>query len=162
MAGYCGRSKSINAVIAEQNGLFPAERAAKLLGVSPEAIEAVLSPVEWHHTGPRFAKTYYYNTTIDDDTMTKLREFSPAKIEENLYYADVKWQGWKGKRRRRKAIEFSCKNILVIERGNFYTFHTPAGIIRKAITSPGTIVKKINSESTAYTNLHNDSPPPFI
>lgn len=81
MRGYCG-SKSINAVIAEQKGIYPATRAAKKLGVSVEAVEAILSPVEWHHTGPKFDRTDYYDTAIDEETKAMLNAYQPVKTDE--------------------------------------------------------------------------------
>jgi len=46
MAGYCGYSKSNNAMDAEQNGCYPASMAAKKLGVLTVAIKAILAPSE--------------------------------------------------------------------------------------------------------------------
>ena len=63
MAGYCGYSKSNNAIEAERNNKFPASRLAKLLGVKTKALRAVLAPCEYHHTSKFFNATNYYDGT---------------------------------------------------------------------------------------------------
>ena len=49
MAGYQNYSKSNNAIEAEQNGLYPRTVLAARIGVSAQAIRAILTPCEWHH-----------------------------------------------------------------------------------------------------------------
>ena len=60
MGGYFGKSKSNNALAAEQNKKYPAYKAAKLLKVTTKCIYEILSPCEWHHTSPCFNETNYY------------------------------------------------------------------------------------------------------
>ena len=60
MAGYCGYSKSNNAIDAEQEDKFNATQLAEKLGCSSAAIKQFLTPHEWHHTSCRYNETDYY------------------------------------------------------------------------------------------------------
>jgi hypothetical protein len=64
MAGYCGFSKSNNAVRAENDGLVVASKLAKLLGggVTAAIVKAAVHANEWHHTSKFFNCVNYYQT----------------------------------------------------------------------------------------------------
>lgn len=165
MAGYNGFSKSNNAVTAEQEYKFPASVTARKLGVSTKAIQEFLCPCEWHHTSNYYNKTDYYDIEVylalknsediahycyDEqekqeyiETWEKLRSFKPEKPTENIYKAKVKYLEWSGSRRYPKATEYKFENIEVTEKGQFYTFKTPHGNVRKKIGSNGTEVTRI-------------------
>lgn len=143
MAGYSGYSKSINALEAEDDGLFPASICAKKLGVSTAAIKEILRPSEWHHTSGWFNKTDYYD--ISDLSEEKLAALKAYKADNSVYeyQADVEWIEWSGSRRHPKANKFKAENIKVTEKGCFYTFHLPDRDVRKKIDSNGTRVNRI-------------------
>ena len=143
MAGYSGFSKSNNALDAEDEGLMTATAAAKALGVSAAAIKEILYPSEWHHTSGWYNRTNYYN--ISDLSEEKLSALKAYKADNSVYeyQADVEWIEWSGSRRHPKANKFSAENILVTEKGCFYTFHLPNRTVRKKIDSNGTRVNRI-------------------
>jgi len=58
--GYINYSRSENAKDAEERGMLPASRAAKLLGVKSTEISAYAAN-EWHHTGSKYRRTDYYD-----------------------------------------------------------------------------------------------------
>lgn len=154
MTGYSGFSKSNNALDAEADGLMTATVAAKTLGVSAAAIKEILSPCEWHHTSSWFNRTNYYN--ISDLSEEKLSALKAYKADNSVYeyQADVEWIEWSGSRRHPKANKFSAENILVTEKGCFYTFHLPGRDVRKKIDSNGTRVNRIwkKENSNAQTD----------
>jgi len=68
--GYSGSSKSLRAVVAENNGRLPLSRAipvvAKLAGVTRKVARAALEFTwdgEWHHTSKYANKVDYYSVT---------------------------------------------------------------------------------------------------
>ncbi len=164
MAGYHGYSKSNNALIAEEELKFPASVAARKLGVSIGAIKTILSPCEWHHTSGYFNRTDYYFigallalksgrdvSSFDEEeeeiraTWEKLQAFKPVKATEKKYRANVRYLEWGGTRRRPKATERVFDDIIVVEKGQFYTFLTPSGGVRKKVGSNGTQVEEVES-----------------
>lgn len=167
MAGYHGFSKSNNAIMAEAEFKFPASVAAKKLGVLTEAIKTLLEPCEWHHTSSYYNRTDYYDIEavlalkagrdisdlcFDDEeeaetraTWEKLQAFKPEKATEKTYRANVRYLEWSGSRKHPKAIEHRFDNIIVVEKGKFYTFMTPCGEARKKIGSNGTEVKRLEN-----------------
>ncbi|MFA5387838.1 MAG: hypothetical protein WC322_05670 [Candidatus Paceibacterota bacterium] len=143
MSGYAGFSKSNNAVDAEEAGLLTLTATAKQLKVSTEAVRSILSPSEWHHSSKYYNKVDYYDLDeIDAETLAALKAYKPAAKVSREYRADVKWIEWTGTRNHPRAIEHTAENILVTEKGQFYTFHTEAGDVRKKIDSSGTSVAK--------------------
>ena len=169
--GYNGYSKSNNAVSAEENDRYPATVAAKLLGVKPEAIRLYLPSTEWHHTGSWYNKTDYYDIAdllqymdggkeqlekegyskpdINDieETYKKLKAYKKPKADEKVYRANVSYIEWSGTRARAKANKKLLENVIVHEKGSFYTIELPSGeTLRKKIGSNGTFVERIKTD----------------
>lgn len=149
MAGYCGFSKSNNAVAAEFEGKYSATEAARLLGVSAAAIKAILRPCEWHHTGSHYRKTDYYDISeiLDEseegqEILKDLKAYKADKIETQSYIADVKFLTWEGSRAHPKAIEHAGERVKVEQRGKKLTIHLPDGVYVKMEGSNGTIVRR--------------------
>jgi hypothetical protein len=142
MAGYCGYSKSNNAIQAEHLGRFPASVLAKKLSISTEAIKALMQPCEWHHTSSRYNRTDYYDLEEAQEMLVELKAYKKPNAAPVNYTANVKYLEWSGSRKYPKATEYRFDNIKVTEKGQFYTFHTPHGDVRKKIGSNGTEVTK--------------------
>lgn len=161
--GYIGQSMSVNMAEAQAQNRLPATSAGKALGVSPQAIREVLTSDEWHHTGSYYNQTPVYdiNAYLDLKNGKELStdEYTPEEIleiksnwekiksykqpakEVKQYYGNVKWIEWEGTKQRPKAVEHSENNILIEEKGSFYTFHLPDGTtVKKKIGSNGTSV----------------------
>lgn len=180
--GYHGYSKSNNAVAAEKEGRFPASVAAKKLGVKTGAIKLHLDTNEWHHTSNRYNKTMYYDIAdlllykeggrealeakgydaedIDtvENTYNDMKAYKEPKADEQVYRADVEYVEWGGTRSHPKANVQNHKNIVVREKGSFYTFTLPNGTtVRKKIGSNGTsVTKRATAEEVAQYQEHLD------
>ena len=166
--GYHGWSKSNNAVSAEDEGRFPATVAAKKLGVKAGAIKLYIPTGEWHHTSNHYNKTYYYDiadlllykeggrdalaeegydeTEIDriENLYNDMKAYKEPKADEQVYRADITYVEWGGTRKHPKADEQKYENVIVRQKGSFYTFTLPNGTkVRKKIGSNGTKVKRI-------------------
>ena len=156
MAGYSGYSKSNNAVKAEEEGKYPATVAAKMLGVSAEAIQAILTPCEWHHTSSWYNVTYYYDVDgLDEATISQLQSYKPQKDAGVYFFANgyyLEWSG--GSRKSAKAKEFSFSNCLVFQKGTFYTIYTPDGEVKKKVGSNGTYVFPVESDIVAFAKVN--------
>lgn len=70
MAGYDGYSRSNNAIIAEEEGKYPASKFASIVkkhkkykGCTASDVSAVLLIDEWHHTSCRYNRTNFYTLT---------------------------------------------------------------------------------------------------
>lgn len=151
MAGYCGYSKSNNAIYAEENLVFPASILSKKLKVTTEAIKSLLSPCEWHHTSSWYNSVDYYDGSLliplshneipdfcDEDDLFEAAEIllnlrsyrSPKKtgwIDEDC---TVEWIEWSGSRRRPKAIEHREEHCKVEFNGrSTHKITTPSGYI---------------------------------
>lgn len=150
MAGYCGYSKSNNAVWAEENNCFPASVLARKLKVTTEAVKACMEHAEWHHTSSWFNQTYYYDGSLliplarnimpedffdeDDlfeaaDLLLKMRSYKSVRIaswiDDDCY---VRWIEWSGSRRRPKATEYEQDHCRVEFNGkSTYKIATPSG-----------------------------------
>jgi hypothetical protein len=85
MAGYYGYSKSNNAVLAEEEGRFPASIIANKLrqisrefcGITAQDIKNTVDACEWHHTSKFYNKVYYYDLEeilTDEDMKSKIVE----------------------------------------------------------------------------------------
>lgn len=123
MAGYFEFSKSNNAVSAEEDGRFPASQLAKRLGVTTQAIKAVLEPCEWHHTSKLYNKTDYYDSEEAIERLDELKSFKPVKRSEIVFEnCTVQFVEWSGTLRRPKATEHSLKGVTVVRKGDFFTF----------------------------------------
>lgn len=129
MAGYCGFSKSNNAIDAERGGKMTATQLGRAIGCSSRAIKALLSTGEWHHTSGWYNKTPYYwqpallaavgnqhglaaleEGEIDEDDVTaalellsRLRSYGKAVSGGAWHGCTVRWLEWSGSRRRPKA-----------------------------------------------------------
>ena len=143
---------------------FPATTAAKKLGIHPKAIQTYLLPCEWHPTGYNNKMTEYYDIDIflklykgEDichlglseervkdlkDIWTKLHNYKPEKTTEKIYLAEVNYLIFSGPKDNLKVTPYHYSEIEVIEKGQFYTFRTPDGDIRKKIGSRGTVVRQ--------------------
>ena len=152
MSGYHGFSKSNNAILAEENGEFPATIAAKKLGVSAAALKFYLTPCAWHHTGKMYRCTNYYDISrfldvdLDDDDRELLAKMKSYKVEKatETFRANVKFLTWEGTRNHPKAIEHSAENVEVEKRGKKYIIKMPDGIYNKMEGSNGTFIYKLN------------------
>lgn len=103
MSGYCGYSKSNNAVTAEHNGKYPLSRWTKELVLSElkkqcidddfiNAIkkctmsfikEKLLKSYEWHHTSSYYNETCYYELELNYSTVDELlNDFNTFKSEQ--------------------------------------------------------------------------------
>jgi len=67
-----GAGKSVRAVAAEAEGLFPATRMSTYLrkrfprrfrGLTVSDIKAIVPPSEWHHVGKKYNRVDYYSLT---------------------------------------------------------------------------------------------------
>lgn len=99
MAGYCGYSKSNNAVEAEENGIFPLSHVGKHiqyliiknLGFKPtlkdcKALAEVYGTSEWHHSSKFYNRVDYYDSqAIFDD----LVETFTKEVEYNTKLCDI-------------------------------------------------------------------------
>lgn len=106
MAGYCGYSKSNNAICAEQSNKFPLSKwtKAKIIEVlhenqiNSDFINAIskcsfdflktriLKCYEWHHTGSYFNCTDYYEVDLIDydepkQILTEYAQFKQEKVQ---------------------------------------------------------------------------------
>lgn len=158
--GYVGYSKSVNAVEAEAENRMPATYASKKLGVKTEAIKEFLDTSEWHHYGKMFNKVNVYDINpyllikegneaklkeegyskeeIQEfkETFEKMKSYKKPKDVEKKYKANIEWIEWVNKKPKKHSLE----NVDVIEKGQFYTFKTKDGDVRKKIGSNGTYV----------------------
>lgn len=138
MAGYCGFSKSNNAVAAEEDGRFPASTLAKRLGVKTGAIKALMDSYEWHHTSSRYNKTDYYDEQEALEMIDALRAWKqPAKDEATYSGCKVTWLEWGGTRKHPRACEMTTENATVTIKGEWATFEHRGRAIRKKITTRG-------------------------
>lgn len=60
MSGYCGYSKSNNAVEAEHDYKFPVTTLCRLYGLRKDLVN-LTSPCEWHHSSKYFNVVHYYD-----------------------------------------------------------------------------------------------------
>lgn len=61
MAGYCGYSKSNNAIEAESDYKLPRSTLCKRMGLKPDIVEDLIQTCEWHHTSKKYNCTDYYD-----------------------------------------------------------------------------------------------------
>lgn len=142
MAGYCGYSRSNNAVHAESEGRFPASIGDKLLRLRSGAIKAVMTSAEWHHSSKAFNCVDYYDIALllaidgeDDlaghdaeeiaegrDLLSRLRAWRPAE-KQSARHADciVEWIEWSGSLRRPCAARKRAQGCEVVIRGQTAT-----------------------------------------
>lgn len=152
MAGYNGFSRSNNCEIALQdNDLITSDQMVKRikkelgLTVNAEDIQQILTYTEKHHTSSYFnwqhfyEKGYHFNE-YEIEAM-KIRSQHNTR-ERETYLADVKYVVWTGSRNHPKATNIEFTDIRVSEKGQFYTFYTPNGDVKKKINSNGTEVTK--------------------
>lgn len=78
---YVGYSKSVNAVQAEANGLYPASVIARKIGGGATAagVRAIMEPQEWHHTSCRYNRTDYYSLFDAQESAELIRRASGSK-----------------------------------------------------------------------------------
>lgn len=84
------KGKSVNAVNAESNGLYPLSFISNELGLEPETIKKHFKPKEWHHTSIAYNRTYYYDfqyieSSLTDDILadnTKIK--ADKKVEKHF------------------------------------------------------------------------------
>jgi hypothetical protein len=135
MAGYCGFSKSNNAVAAEESGRYPATTLGKLLGVKPKAIKALMTASEWHHTSSRYNKTDYYDAEEAQERLAELRAWQEPKTDEIIHPGcSGEFIDWSGTRNYPKATVVEFKDLTVIEKKDWFTFAIqvpPLGAVRK-------------------------------
>jgi len=86
--GYCGLSRSANAVRAEQDGLLPLTRAAREIADEVGCTVAFarrclvrVGPSEWHHTGKYARATDYYALDV---AVRMARIFAPPAMRRRV------------------------------------------------------------------------------
>ncbi len=120
MAGYDGYSMSWNAVYAYDDGLLPASKLAKKLGVSSRAVKKYLKPVEWHHTSAAYNRTYFYDP--DDATpeiIEQMKEFDKIGRTPVLYRnCTVRYHEWEGPVGRKRRGYYTMEHCDVYFNGS--------------------------------------------
>lgn len=175
--GYVGYSMSVNMAEAQANNELPASKAAKALGVSTQAIKEVLTPSAWHHASSYYNRVDVYDINpylalkngeeLDADEYTedeisdykakweKMKNMPKPDKTVKQFYGNAEWLEWSGTKAHPKAEEHSFENILIEQKGSFYTFHLPNGnVVRKKIGSNGTHV--ISEEEIAERKYRDD------
>jgi len=94
--GYIGYSKSINALEAEERGLFPASTIARLTKTSADFVKEKFVPREWHHTSKHFNKTFYY-------CLQEVKDF----LQNNPHA----YKAWKEERESKKVARIASRVI---------------------------------------------------
>lgn len=123
MAGYCGYSKSNNAIDAENNGKFPASILARRIGVTTNAIRSLLTPVEYHHTSKMYNATDYYSEAEAFYCMDDLKAYKEPTGEEVVYEnCRVEWLEWVGTRKRPTPIECHAEGVRVAYKGKSFLY----------------------------------------
>lgn len=133
---YVGFSMSERAAGAYREGLRPASKLAKELRVSTDAVRAVLTAAEWHHTSSRFNRTDFYSFTLPEDLddeedrreaqdlLDRMKAFDAAakaaKAESQSFRARVTWLNWSGTRNHPKADEQTAITRVTLK-GKCYT-----------------------------------------
>jgi hypothetical protein len=150
MAGYSGYSKSNNAVAAESDGRYPASVLAKRLRVSADAVRAVLTTSEWHHSSKYYNRVHYYdgaalialaeNPGATDEAVVEALGIDAEDVEaarrdlerlrawrkpaaDVVVHEDcvVEWIEWTGTRARPKATEMRAEGARVEVKGKTAT-----------------------------------------
>lgn len=172
MSGYVEYSKSVNAVLAERDGLMTATQASKYLGVSSAAIKHFLTPDEWHHTSKMYNETSYYRILADDDyddyddevkeqvnnvqalvpamkSWDTSRRKDQAKTYVNCQVAWIEWTGTKSRPKPKDRLETGC-NVMI--KGATAIVALPDGSkLTKRLATRGFIVKDESGNTiTAY------------
>ena len=151
--GYIGFSMSERAAGAYDNGMLPAGKLAKKLGVSAAAVKAVLPEQEWHHTSSRYNRTGFYSFGQETDcepaciSLRKMREFDaahkPEAAKAETFRAVVTWLEWGGTRNHPHATECKCEATVSLK-GKCYTITKDNGFsFRKFAGTRGFSVRKI-------------------
>lgn len=126
MSGYFEYSKSINAIMAECNGKFPASVLARKLKIKVGAIKALLTPVEWHHTSKYFNATDYYDEQTALEILDQLKQWKPpqlqVKITENCFGSYLQWSGTCN---FRKSTTIDFEHVQAIQKGDWVTLTFP-------------------------------------
>lgn len=158
---------------ARMENRYPATTAAKMLGIHPEAIKKYLLPCEWQPSGFNNKMVPYYdinlylnlywNKDINNFSLSEqrakdikeiwetLKNYKPPKSITKTYTAEVNYLIFSGNKKNFTATPYHYYKIEVIEKGQFYTFRTPTGDVRKKIGSRGTVVKKISEDKNDNT-----------
>ncbi len=125
MAGYSGFSKSTNAVIAEEQGRFPASTIAAELkrGVTAAAVRKLCRWSEWHHCSSRYNKVYFYDleecraffdSPVGRKKLAAFRAAEKKAAQRRIYTGcTVFWLEWSGTRKRPVCEEMQAKNCQV-------------------------------------------------
>jgi hypothetical protein len=136
MAGYADDfSKSNNAIIAENAGLFPASKIAKKLGngCTAKGVKETLTPAEWHHTSSFYNTTDYFDLEEATERIDEIKAASTIeKKSVTLTGAIVTWLEWGGSRNHPTASEQTAENCTVEYKGGaFCTVTLPSGKVMK-------------------------------
>ena len=157
--GYVDYSMSERAAAAYRDGLLPASKLARRLGVSTAAVREFLVPREWHHTSKHFNETEFFLSPHADEDLTdteadaliaKMREWDKERKATakgaNTYRARVKWLVWEGSRNYPRAVEHAA-DAQVTEKGNTFTIVLDDGYtFRKRRHTRGFEVARITEE----------------
>lgn len=152
MAGYKEYSKSNAAIEAEAKNRFPASVAAKMLGVSVDAVRKYIKTTEWHHTSSRYNKTPYYNIDVfcqphkysaekvqrTKDLHTKMYNYIPPNSLDGTYEGcTVCFPEWSGSRAHPVATDVVIECVKVIIKGKSATFKHRGATKRKLLSCKG-------------------------
>jgi hypothetical protein len=121
MAGYDGYSMSWNAVYAYDDGLLPASKLAKKLGVSTRAIKKHLQPVEWHHTSAAYNRTYFYNPDgVTPELIEKMKEYDKNRTPAPVLYKNctIRYHEWEGPVGRKRRVYYTMEHCDVYFNGS--------------------------------------------
>lgn len=161
MAGYdYGRGMSNNAVAAKESGKMTASGLAKTLKCSTGAVDALLTPVEWHHASSFYNKVSYYDEPtliavareeLDDLDLEEAGEARELLAQLRAWQAPlagrvgrhenclVEWIVWGGSKKHPTANEMKEAGCTVeYTKGQFVTITRPGGqVFKKKIGANG-------------------------
>lgn len=135
--GYDGYSRSNNAINAEEEGRFPASKAAKILGITTDTLKHFFETdhMEWHHTSKHYNKVKFYDVTeiekeitqevldFDKEVRRKKRESKPVKLSG----CEVEWIEWVGTGRNKRKVEHKEQGCKIVISGQKHVITTKSG-----------------------------------
>jgi|TARA_Y100000310_G_scaffold88102_1_gene85022 hypothetical protein len=156
MSGYCGFSKSNNAIDAENEGRFPASVIAQDCGVPTGFILDNAPSSEWHHTSLYANATPYYDADeigawlAEPGVQEELAQWKAKRKAEPVTYSNVtvEWLQWGGTRSHPKATVCKESGCTVLDKhGKMVTVTLPDGsTMRKGKQTNGFEVRDENGK----------------
>lgn len=135
--GYDGYSRSNNAVNAEEEGRYPASKAAKILGITTDTLKHFFETdhMEWHHVSKHYNKVKFYDVSeiekeitqevldFDKEVRRKKRENKPVKLSG----CEVEWIEWVGTGRNKRKVEHKEQGCKIEISGQKHVITTKSG-----------------------------------